>query len=197
VATPFTDASTCIRGEWQHDRHLGEGLVGSFHAAGNGTIHQFDSLMCACLPCAENPNSGGVVGGLCNPGDRICGPTPPSAPANKICFSGVGDYTFTKGQKTVKAVFRVDIEDHGEPGGKSGPAPNDRYRIRLWILGALCGKEFEPDSDRGLALRQAVACSNPLTENVSSSAGSPDIDDGGDMDQGNHQIHPLTGASCP
>jgi hypothetical protein len=197
VATPFTPASDCIWGEWQHNRHSSrKALVGSFHAAGNGNVHQFDSLMCACLPCPESPGAGGVIGALCNHNDRICGPEPRRAPANKICFSGVGDYTFTKSRKTVKAVFRVDVEDRGEPGGKSGPSPRDRYRIRLWILDPSCGRPFDSDSAEGQALRQAVACVNPLTEDVGPSAGLPDIDDGGDMNRGNHQIHPLTGATC-
>ena len=174
----------------------GKGLIGSFHATGNATVHQFDSLMCACLACDESLDSGGLVGVVCNRDDRICGPEPPPAPANKICFSGVGDYTFTKGEKSVKAVFRVDIEDHGEPAGKGGRRP-DRYRIRLWILDTACGRSFDADSDQGRALRQAVACANPLTEDVGLSAGPPDIDDGGDMTQGNHQIHPLTGSMCP
>ena len=195
VPTPFTPASALISGAWQHNRHLTHSsLVGSFHAAGNGNVHQFDSLMCACLPCPQNPGSKGTVGALCNPDDRICGPEPRRAPANKICFSGVGDYTFTKAQKNVKAVFRVDVEDRGEPGGGSGPPPSDRYRIRLWLLGASCGRQFDADSAQGLALRQAVACANPLTENVSPSAGPPDIDDAGDLSQGNQQIHPMTGA---
>src|SRR2546430_11156719 len=34
-------------------------------------------------------------------------------------------------------------------------------------------RQFDADSAQGLALRQAVACANPLTENVSPSAGPP------------------------
>jgi hypothetical protein len=196
VSTPFTPASACIRGEWQHNRHLTRNsLAGSFHAAGNGTVQQFDSIMCACLPCPGGA-TGGQIGVLCNQNDRVCGPEPRRAPANKICFSGVGDYTFTRGQKTVKAVFRVDIEDRSEPGGRSGRLPPDRYRIRLWVLDASTGRVFDPDSPQGMALRLAVACTDPLTEAVDRSAGPPDIDDGGAMIQGNHQIHPQTGASC-
>src|SRR5207249_1679635 len=43
----------CIRGEYQHVRHIKGGLKGNFHAASNGNVHQFDSLMCACLPCDD------------------------------------------------------------------------------------------------------------------------------------------------
>src|SRR5207247_386052 len=74
VATPFTPDSACIAGEWTHVRHIKKGLNGNFHA------RSFDSLECACLPCPENPDAPGVVGSLCNPGDRICGPEPRRAP---------------------------------------------------------------------------------------------------------------------
>jgi hypothetical protein len=189
VATPFTPDSDCIKGQWQHVRHIKGGQRGNFHA------RSFDSLMCACLGCPENPDSPGVVGQLCNPGDRICGPEPRRAPANKICFSGVGDYTTSKGKKNIRSVvFRVDIEDRSEPGGfKPGgqTPPPDRYRIRIWFLD---GNEGDPASPAGMALRQGVACADPLTEQVT--ARIPDIDDGGDLERGNHQLHPSTGASC-
>jgi hypothetical protein len=195
-ATEFTPYSTCISGELQHNRHLTmNSLVGVLHASGNGSEHDFDSLLCACLPCDL---SSGVVGELCNPGDRNCGPTPPAAPANKICFSGVGDYTDTTGQKTVKAVFRVDIEDRGQ-----GQLP-DRYRIRIWLLGTDC-RPFGPDSTDGLALRFYVSADAALIGSVTTTedlrnptgAGAPDIDDGGDLTQGEEQIHPQTGSTCP
>src|SRR5439155_478595 len=65
VATAFTPDSVCIQGEWQHVRHIRPKLNGNFHA------RTFDSLNCACLPCAGDPGSGTVTDGLCNPGDRI------------------------------------------------------------------------------------------------------------------------------
>src|SRR5438876_8090788 len=175
VATAFTADSACIAGEWQHVRHIKPSLFGNFHA------RSFDSLMCACLPCPENPDVQGVVGALCNPDDRICGPEPRRAPANKICFSGAGDYALTKGQRASRSVvFRVDVEDRREPGGTNGPPPPDRYRMRIWFV--------NPDTSDGLSLRQAVACANPATEDIS--APTPDIDDGGDLFRGNQQIHP-------
>jgi hypothetical protein len=203
--TPFTPYSTCISGEWEHNRHLKQNsLVGTFHAAGNGSKHQFDSLLCACLPCDILPGVLGTLGEICHPNDRICGPEPRRAPANKICFSGVGDYTFTTGQKTVKAVFRVDIEDRSEGNSQASSPPADRYRIRIWLLDPACGRGYSPDSAQGLALRYAVSADptkivNPLTTEdlkLPAVAGAPDIDDGGDMTQGNHQIHPQTGSTC-
>ena len=46
------------------------------------------------------PNMHALAGELCGPHDRICGPEPRRAPANKICFSGVGNYTMSNGKKT-------------------------------------------------------------------------------------------------
>ena len=203
VGTPFTPNSPCISGEWQHNRHSRNGnhLVGTFHASGNGNQRQFDSLLCACLPCEENPNALGVVGDLCHAGDRVCGPEPRRARANKITFSGVGDYTFTNSRKTVKAVFRVDIEDHGEGNSPAGNPPADRYRIRLWILDPACGRNPDPDSAEAMLVRIAASAdpatiANPAnTEDLKLNI-PPDIDDGGDLTQGNHQIHPETGATC-
>jgi hypothetical protein len=202
VGTPFTPNSTCISGEWEHNRHLkGNSLVGVLHASGNGHEHQFDSLLCACLPCDENPGAVGLVGEVCNPGQRICGPLPRKAPANKICFSGVADYTFTTGNKTVKAVFRVDIEDRSEGNSQSSAPPPDRYRIRIWLLDPSCGRNPDPNSAEAMAIRFAASADpNTIavlatTENLKVNI-PPDIDDGGDMTQGNHQIHPQTGAQC-
>ena len=187
VPTAFTPDSACIAGEWEHVRHIRKGLFGNFHA------RSFDSLMCACLPCPENRDVQGVAGALCNPGDRICGPEPPRAPANKICFSGPGDYAITQGNRAKRSVvFRVDVEDRGEPGGTNGPPPPDRYRMRMWFVDA--------DSGAGLSLRQAVACADPTTENLTGVPGTsvptPDIDDGGDLIRGNQQIHPPLKKTC-
>jgi hypothetical protein len=181
VATPFTPDSACIAGEWTHVRHIRPRLFGNFHA------RSFDSLECACLPCPENPDAPGVVGALCNPDDRICGPEPRRAPANKICFSGPGDYALTNGKRDKRSVvFRVDVEDRSEPGGTNGPPPPDRYRMRIWFV--------DPDTSAGLDLRRAVACADPTTENIS--APTPDIDDGGDLIRGNQQIHPPLKKTC-
>jgi hypothetical protein len=122
-----------------------------------------------------DPNAPGQLG-LCNPDARTCGPEPRRAPSNKICFSGPGDDSFTKGRRDDRAVvFRVDIEDRSEPGGTNGPPPSDRYRIRIWFV--------DPDSPAGNTLRMQVACANPATENVLTSP-TPDVDDGGDLQRG-------------
>jgi hypothetical protein len=202
--TQFMPYDPCISGEWEHNRHLtANSLVGVLHASGNGNIHEFDSLLCACLPCPGDPGAVGVVGTLCNPKDKVCGPQPSPAPANKICFSGVGDFTFSTGPRTVKAVFRVDIEDHGEGNSAANPLPRDRYRIRIWLLDPNCGRDPNPDSSTNMALRfgasadPAQISNNATTENLKDpTIGPPDIDDGGTMTQGNHQIHFATGAAC-
>jgi hypothetical protein len=201
--TPFTPADPCIMGEWQHNRHLtANGLVGVLHASGNGNVHEYDSLLCACLPCPGTTGTGSV-GNICNPNNKPCGPLPRKAPANKICFSGVGDFTYASGPKTVKAVFRVDIEDRSEGNSQASAAPADRYRIRIWLLDPNCGRDPNPDSAVNMSLRfGASADPNQIvvlstTENLKDpSIAPPDIDDGGDMVQGNHQIHPATGAKC-
>ena len=220
----------CIRGEYQHVRHIKGGPRSTFHAASNGREHDFDSLACACLPCdtfdLSTPvwptsnlschpqdrtyNGDGIIeNGLCNT-DTICGPEPGKAPANKICFSGVGDYTLSNDRKTEnKVVFRVDIEDRGQPGGAHPISKanklnaTDRYRMRMWIINPL-----DIDTAPILALREAVACKNAHIEVVAgtlpcgqlingrTSVPEPDIDDGGDLDSGNRQIHPSTGATC-
>jgi len=217
TATEWDPESPCIKGEWEHVRHFRPGLDGNFHA------RKFDSLQCACLACLGDPGSGTVVpgkkGGLCNPGDRFCGPEPRRAPANKMCFSGVGNYTIDNGRnghRTPDSVaFRVDIEDHSEPGG-SGPKgnkrlPADRYRIRIYKF------DGDKNSAANVALRIAIACTKantPLRDGttdplaaggVTTDLGSafppgstyvPYVDDGGELDKGNRQIHPQI-KQCP
>jgi hypothetical protein len=184
--TAFSPDTPCIHGEWQHVRHDDPRVFGNFHS------DTFDSLVCGCLPCDENPESPGMVGELCNPGDRICGPEPRRAPANKICFTGVGDFTATNGSKNPRSVaFRVDVEDRSEPGGGGGPPPPDRYRIRLWNL------TDAADSAASLVLREAISCGTSLAEEPLP-APLPDIDDGGELAKGNHQIHPeINHKDCP
>jgi len=209
--TDWTPCSPCIKGEWEHVRHFRPGLDGNFHA------RHFDSLHCACLPCEGDPGSGvispGKKGGLCNAGDRVCGPEPRRAPANKMCFSGIGDYAMTNGRRAGQSVvFRVDIEDHGEPGG-AGPKgnkrlPADRYRIRIWKVSPTA-VPLAQACQLNVDLRKAIACTeentslrdgttDPLAPRfVTTPLGSPvfgvrapDIDDGGELDRGNRQIHP-------
>ena len=83
--------------------------------------------------------NGTLTEGVCNSGDhKVAGPQPRPAPANKIVFTGVGDWADPNGRRTPRAtLFRVDIEDRSEPGG-SHPGgsvnPPDRYRIRIWVV---------------------------------------------------------------
>ena len=221
-AGPNGTGSACIRGNWTHVRHIRPSLNGNFHA------RTYDSLMCACLACQHcsgdetkgcrteadciaqgttgpclSESSQGVVGTLCNPGDRICGPEPPRAPANKICFSGVGNYALTHGKRTKGSViFRVDIEDRSEPGGTNGPPPPDRYRMRMWFVQNSTSNLGDPDTTGTPAfmLREQVACANAAEEALTitvPNASTPDIDDGGDLLRGNHQIHPPIRTTCP
>ena len=223
----------CIKGEWEHVRHIRPRLRGNFHAS------RFDSLQCDCLGCLDangrdsceldttNPGAGDLTcpegllsEGLCFPTEnganqkenRICGPEPRKAPANKICFSGVGDYTFSNGKRNrATVVFRVDIIDRSEPGGGfpgGSVDPPDRYRMRMWFL---CDPQdpttcADPKNDitpvarfnnlTVVGLRETVACgANPFQEAIPN-APLPNIDDGGDLDRGNHQLHPPTGAEC-
>jgi len=203
------EGSVCIHGNWEVVRHSKGGTRGNFHAK------IYDSLMCACLSCPENPGSGIVIGDLCNPGDRICGPEPRKAPANKICFSGIGDYTMTSGNRIPRSVlFRVDIEDRSEPGnnGKPSENPPDRHRIRIWVLTPAELAQLNNPNDRLLDFRRAISCAAGNTGLQDGAIGAnglavplgtavfglraPDIDDGGEMDHGNHQIHP-TIKDCP
>jgi hypothetical protein len=199
----FDPDSECIHGNWEVVRHEHGGTKGNFHAK------SFDSMMCACLTCAQSNGQGGIVGGLCNPNDTNCGPGPRKAPANKITFSGVGDFTLTSGSRVPRSViFRVDIEDRGEPGnsGKARNDPPDRHRIRIWILTDSELIRLNNPSDRLLDMRKAISATEAntvLQDGAVTAAGvavpngtqvfgirPPDIDDGGVMDTGNHQIHP-------
>jgi len=167
-----------------------------------------------CL--STNLGPGGVYGagtityGECNAGDRLSGPEPRKASANKIVFTGVGDWADSSGPRGPRTVlFRVDIEDRGEPGGShpngSSPPP-DRYRIRIWILS---NSELDELNGGGsdsylLGFRNAIsACSGTNfrdggdVPNGTAVFGvrPPDVDDGGELQRGNHQIHP-TIKSC-
>ncbi len=220
VLTNFFLGNPCIHGRWTHVRHEQGGLKGNFHA------RFYDTLDCACLDTnvtavttnipgvdgAANQTyvnlvygPGTVVGGRCNPGNRVLGPEPRPAPANKIVFTGVGDWADPNGHRAPRSVlFRVDIEDRGEPGGshpKGGTPPPDRYRIRIWVLSSTELQELNGSGpDRYLInFRNAISACNGI--NVQDGASvpngtaafgvrAPNIDDGGELERGNHQIHP-------
>ncbi len=228
VAIVFSPNTPCIRGEWTHVRHVSPKLRGNFHAASNGRRHDFDSLQCACLDCADSgattvvrtlANHSGtscvktdlnynaatdleVIDGICNGRNKAgCGNWPAPSPANKICFSGAGKYTRINSKRDENVVFRVDVEDRSEPGGShpGGQAsPPDRYRFRLWIIKGNAlegGPSGNPNTSAALELRRRVACQDPHIETLC--ARLPDIDDGGDLERGNRQLHKSTGAKPP
>ncbi len=227
----FYLGNPCIHGRWTHVRHVQGGLEGNFHA------RFFDTLDCACLDTNLNPQTcqygaGTMNHGIC--GDRSTGPLPRPAPANKIAFTGVGDWACPNGRREPRAcLFRVDIEDRGEPGNAHALASNkkenripDRYRIRIWVLSdselaQLQGRHASGDDQWLLNFRNAISACNGIdyqdggvgcnTENTCSSSDSctagatgsttitfpggtpvrlPNIDDGGVLLHGNHQIHP-------
>jgi hypothetical protein len=209
VAPGPVAANPCIRGQWTHVRHGNGNEDGTFHA------RLFDTINCACLD--TNDGAGGVYGsgtvtnGVCNPDDRIAGPEPRRAPANRIAFTGIGQWSQRHSdQGSLPVLFRVDIEDRGEPGGShpgGGKPPPDRYRIRIWVLSATELSELlgaGPDSHL-VNFRNSISACNGI--NVRDGADvpngtavfgvrAPDIDDGGVLQRGNHQIHPAS-MSCP
>ena len=218
VTDDFYLGNPCIHGRWTHVRHQQGGLRGNFHA------RYYDTLECICLGITTNRlervafgnqvytnavyDLGTVENNRCNPDDhKVAGPQPRPAGANKIVFTGVGDWADPNGRRAPRAcLFRVDIEDRSEPGGshpKGGVDPADRYRIRIWVLsneelaklrGAGTG------SDKYLkGFRNAIsACigtdvvDGATVPNGAAAFGvrRPDIDDGGELERGNHQIHP-------
>jgi hypothetical protein len=227
----FFLGNPCIHGRWTHVRHVQGGLEGNFHA------RFFDTLDCACLDTNLNPQTcqfgaGTVLHDVC--GDRTTGPLPRPAPANKIAFTGVGDWACPNGRRESRAcLFRVDIEDRGEPGNAHALASNkkenripDRYRIRIWVLSddelqQLQGRHAAGDDQWLLHFRNCISACNGIdyqdggvgcnSENTCSSSDSctagatgaatitfpggcpvrlPNIDDGGELLHGNHQIHP-------
>ena len=220
VTTQFPIGNPCIHGRWTHVRHMQGGLEGNFHA------RFYDTLQCACLDTSVTSavvtlsgvdgvsaqtytnlvyGPGTLVDTVCNPGNRIAGPEPSPAPANKIVFTGIGDYALTEGNRVpVSVLFRVDIEDRGEPGGShplGGKPPPDRNRTRIWILTPTELAELRggPGDSLLLTFRNAISACNGI--NVQDGASvpngtaafgvrAPDIDDGGELDRGNYQIHP-------
>ena len=68
----------------------------------------------------------------------------------------------------------------------------------MWFL----NNNENGSSPRIKDLRATVACQDAMTEVIPATTvcgrttPAPDIDDGGDLDRGNRQIHPNTGATC-
>ncbi|MBI1825432.1 MAG: hypothetical protein HYR83_03520 [Planctomycetes bacterium] len=170
-----------IQGNWQYSR---KNRQGTFHAIG------FNSLICGCdVTSPPNCPQTGVAGaGFIHPvnfskgetcGDREVGPTPPAAPANIACFSGLGGWTPTNGKKDITVAFRVEVEDRGEPStGTKADDTCDVMRIRIWIPAA--GEDVK-------LLADGACCTN--SNPVGQAARLPNIDDGGNLLHGNLQIH--------
>jgi hypothetical protein len=201
VSTGALTGDPCIHGRWTHVRHAQGGQGGDFHA------RYFDTLDCACL--STNLGPGGIYGpgtlvhNVCNPGDRVSGPEPAKASANKISFTGVGSWSDAGGRREPQtALFRVDIEDRGEKGGGIDSSLPDRYRIRIWILSDSELAQLNgsgPDSHL-LNFRNAIsACRGSFVRDGADvpngtavfGVRAPDIDDGGAMQRGKEQIHPV------
>jgi hypothetical protein len=156
---------------------------------------------------------------LCNPDDhKVCGPQPRPSPANAIIWSGIGkvtpvdDVTGSRPAQAEWVVFRVYIEDRSEPGGgQPGGAvePADIYCFQAWKTGIKISKK--PDfsviaADFRMALGQANCDFLTALQTGAQPIGSlpspevmgltADIQDCGPLYDGNHQIHPATGAAC-
>jgi len=194
--TPNGEIDVGVFAEVQDARHGGQvgapcGCIGCFdeldHIQGNW-VHQrkkqktnlkaadFNSLVCGCRDVNGGP--GVFDGKLCNPDDRDAGPEPRPAPANIACFTGTG--ALKRNGKTTDVAFRVEVEDRGEPGAGDNAEPTaDVYRMRIWV----------PKGTESVASLAAGACCTHA-DPVGEAARHPDIDDGGNITQGNLQIHP-------
>jgi hypothetical protein len=162
----------------------------------------------------QGASSDALDGLVCGDDIGFSGPRPRPAGANIICFSGMGDWVDTNGRKTDKVAFRVEAEDRSEPSvGKNAVETCDYHRIRIWFpqgtcgdgttvckSNAGCGKNgictFAPgESPEELA--DASCCTTPNeASDFDDNYGHvpclryPDIDDGGNLRNGNIQIHP-------
>jgi hypothetical protein len=163
---------------------------------------------------------------LCNPDDhKVCGPQPRPAPANAIIFTGLGVLTpevggIPNGKGAHWVVFRVYIEDRSEPGGfhpNGSVEPADIYCFQAWDSGIRITRR--PDCQNLMrSFREALtldSCDflNALSDGGVHGAYGPglhigalpnpsvlgvpaNIVDCGALHDGNHQIHPATGADC-
>jgi hypothetical protein len=175
-----------IQGEWTHSRHKRKGR---FHAS------DYASLVCAF-------DGGACLDGVCVGSERAgesckknidCappeGPEPRPAPANKACFTGVGRIARNGGPRTDVVVFRVEVEDRGEPGaGQNSGTMADVYKIRMWQPGVDVNGNDVPDETVD-GLLADVCCQQA---DVNPDLRAPNINDGGDLTHGNIQIHPVT-----
>jgi hypothetical protein len=151
----------------------------------------FASLVCGCDADGSGPLPGKFDGFIC--GDRDTGPLPRPAPANLACFTGIGDYSSSgRGRRSERVAFRVEVQDRGEPGAGANAGPSeDVYDIRIWR---------PQGNETPEQLVEAICCRKSTEQAVFDVGRIPDIFDGGDLLQGNFQIHPQIQAhadQCP
>jgi hypothetical protein len=169
----FDPGSGCIEGRWEHVRY-GKGTKGTF------TARSFDGFMAMSMDHLESPG----------------------APLNAACFSGLGEYRMSPGNKAPRTViYRVDMETRGEPGR----AGADRYRLRLWLLTPRELSRLADPNDRLLSFRRAIAAteSSMTSQNTGARLGSAafgvrpaDMDDTGILQNGGTVIRTIT-RTCP
>jgi hypothetical protein len=155
---------------------------------------------------------------LCNPDDhKVCGPMPRPSPANAIIITGIGQLTPTTDTGTDKkntqwVVYRIYIEDRSEPGGAhpgGQVTPADVYCFQAWYTGISTSKKpdyskIEPAFRAALGADSCAFLDGLNTGAIPMGSLPPttvsgqdaDIVDMGPMYDGNHQIHPATGATC-
>jgi len=170
----------CIGNFAEFDRIQGNWV--SHPQGGHFKVSDFNSLTCGC-DCngGDTQDADFSNGQVC--GDRICGPTPPAAPANLACFTGTGVFTPPggKAKDAVLVAYRVEIRDHGEPN------TGDEDRLRIWIPdpGGL-----DPLGTTAADIAQQVACGAGADGSLSCNAfRNADFDGGFATTQGNLQIH--------
>jgi hypothetical protein len=171
----FDPDSPCIEGHWEHVRY-GKGTKSTFIA------RTFDGFIALCM------------------GDLQSHTAPPDA----ACFSGLGEYRQSPGNKPPRTVlYRVDMEARSTSGIPGTP---DHYRLRLWILTPRELARLADPNDRLMSFRRAVAASEgsmmsqsaPATRLGSAAFGvrPADVDDGGILQTGGATIQPIT-RICP
>ena len=98
-------------GNWQHHEFDGNGK----------TLYNFHAKDVEVFTCFN---------------DGTDGPCSPKGEFNVIIFGGSGTYSIGNGKKTENATFRVQAEDHGEPGNTpnrdGGCGSPDVYEITVW-----------------------------------------------------------------
>jgi hypothetical protein len=173
--TAFDPESPCIEGRWEHVRY-GKGTRSIF------TARTFDGFMAMSMDHTESH----------------------AASPNAACFSGLGEYRLSPGNKAPRTVlYRVDMEAR-DASGLTGSV--DCYRLRLWVLTPRELARLADPNDRLLSFRRAIAATeNTMTSPSATTARlgtaafgvrPADVDDGGVLQNGGTIIRPITRV-CP